>query len=343
MVVSGTTGASPAVELGEVLLAERAADLAHPVGPEVEGDQPVAGPNAARLADHGRLDELVGLAALVRGLDRRRGGRRVQARARGRSRRRRAWSGPSAGRGPCPSSGPPSVAIRARVPRPRASASHCLRLLDVAGRRSSARVSRPSVSACSTSSGTRSRTASSMQARRWSRLEWTPPSDTSPIRCRRPPPSRAARQALPQRLVLEEAAVRDRVVDADQVLLDDRARAEVQVPDLRVAHLAVGQADRAPGGLQLRVRIALPERVEHRRVRQRDGVAGARRREAPAVEHDQRHRRDRAPGAHRACRSGRDDLRRTPPGRGSRRRPVRRPRRAGPSSSAALDALTLPP
>ena len=50
------------------------------------------------------------------------------------------------------------------------------------------------------------------------------------------------RACRPQRRVLEEAAVRDRLVDAGEVLLDDRAGAEVQVADLGVAHLARGQA-----------------------------------------------------------------------------------------------------
>ena len=50
------------------------------------------------------------------------------------------------------------------------------------------------------------------------------------------------RARRPQRLVLEEAAVLDRLVDADEVLLHDRAGAEVQVADLGVAHLALRAA-----------------------------------------------------------------------------------------------------
>ena len=90
-------------------------------------------------------------------------------------------------------------------------------------------------------------------------------------------PARAAAGALAggeQRLVLEEAAVGDRVVDPGQVLLDDRAGAEVEVADLGVAHLAVGQADVAALGRELRVRVALPELVEDRRLGKRDRVAG---------------------------------------------------------------------
>src|SRR3954452_8090491 len=65
-----------------------------------------------------------------------------------------------------------------------------------------------------------------------------------------------------QRGVLEEAAVGDRVVDPGQVLLDYRSGAEVEVADLGVAHLAVGEADVAPAGGERRVRVALPEAVE---------------------------------------------------------------------------------
>ena len=49
-----------------------------------------------------------------------------------------------------------------------------------------------------------------------------------------------------QGLVLEEAAVGDRVVDPGQVLLDDRAGAEVEVADLGVAHLPSGRPTSRP-------------------------------------------------------------------------------------------------
>ena len=69
--------------------------------------------------------------------------------------------------------------------------------------------------------------------------------------------ARAAAGALAggeQRLVLEEAAVGDGVVDPGQVLLDDRAGAEVEVADLGVAHLPLGQADVGALGGELGVR-----------------------------------------------------------------------------------------
>ena len=97
--------------------------------------------------------------------------------------------------------------------------------------------------------------------------------------------ARAVRAALAggaQRLVLEEAAVGDRVVDPRQVLLDDRPGAEVEVADLGVAHLPVRQADVAALGRELRVRIAVPELVEDRGVGLRDRVARARPARAPS-------------------------------------------------------------
>src|SRR5581483_3028800 len=84
-----------------------------------------------------------------------------------------------------------------------------------------------------------------------------------------------------------EAAVGDRVVDPRQVLLDDRPRPEVEVADLGVAHLAVRKADVPPAGRERRVRIALPELVEGRGVREADRIAGPRRGESPPVENDQ--------------------------------------------------------
>ena len=74
-------------------------------------------------------------------------------------------------------------------------------------------------------------------------------------------------QRLEQHRVAAEARQPRGLVDERQVLLDDRARAEVEVADLGVAHLPVGQPDGAAAGGQRRVRVALPERVEDRRVR----------------------------------------------------------------------------
>src|SRR5207244_4958419 len=55
--------------------------------------------------------------------------------------------------------------------------------------------------------------------------------------------------------------------------------------------LAPGQADRLPGCFQHRMRVASLERVEDGRVREGDGIPGARRREPPPVEDHERDRR----------------------------------------------------
>src|SRR6185312_16758513 len=91
----------------------------------------------------------------------------------------------------------------------------------------------------------------------------------------------------PQHRVAGERAVRAGVVDARQVLTHDGAGAEVEVADLGVAHLPVRQSYRTAAGGELRVRIRGPQLVEDGRGGERDGVARAGRRKAPAVEHDE--------------------------------------------------------
>ncbi len=98
----------------------------------------------------------------------------------------------------------------------------------------------------------------------------------------------AAVERRNERPVLEERAVLDRLVHAHQVLVEPAARTDRQVADLGVAHLAGWQAGRLAGRLQRRVRELVPEPVEDRRVGLLDRIPRARRRTAPAVEHDQR-------------------------------------------------------
>jgi hypothetical protein len=61
--------------------------------------------------------------------------------------------------------------------------------------------------------------------------------------------------------VLVERAILDREVDAGQILVDDPAGADVEVTDLRVALLALRQADGLTRRMQDRVRPARPQRV----------------------------------------------------------------------------------
>ena len=75
-----------------------------------------------------------------------------------------------------------------------------------------------------------------------------------------------------QPLILVERAVGDRLVDAHDVLIDDAARAQVEVSDLAVAHLPVGQPDVVARGADQHVRVALVQLGEGRHARQSDGV-----------------------------------------------------------------------
>ena len=97
----------------------------------------------------------------------------------------------------------------------------------------------------------------------------------------------AALERGAQDLVVEELAALDRLVHAHEVLEEDPAGADGEVADLGVAHLAGRQADRLARRLQRRVRVALPQPVEDRRVRELDRVPRAGRGDAPAVEDDE--------------------------------------------------------
>ena len=127
--------------------------------------------------------------------------------------------------------------------------------------------------------------------------------------------------------ILGERPVGHRIVDPGEVLAHDRAGAEVEVTDLGVAHLALGQPDGPAAGGQLRVRVGRPQRVEHRGAGEVHGVPGPRGGQAPAVEHDE---------------AGRGDGQRHRPGRPSaREQDLRGPRNGGlahPASAASTIA-----
>src|SRR6266498_1399440 len=101
----------------------------------------------------------------------------------------------------------------------------------------------------------------------------------------------AARERPLQRFVLEEGAVLDRLVHTHEVLEEDASRADREVTDLRIPHLAGRESDGLARGGERRVRIGAPEAVEVRRVRELDGVSRSGRRTAPPVEDDQRYER----------------------------------------------------
>src|SRR3954462_14729439 len=135
-----------------------------------------------------------------------------------------------------------------------------------------------------------------------------------------------------ERRVGEERPVRDRAVDPHQVLEEHATGSDRQVADLRVPHLPGRQADGFPGGVERRGRKRTPETVEVRGPRELDGVSGAGRRAAPAVEDDERYERMLARQI--AVKES------TP----SDAPPTSAPSTAGcASSSAALSGLTEPP
>ena len=87
-----------------------------------------------------------------------------------------------------------------------------------------------------------------------------------------------------------DLAVGDRVVDARQVLHHHAPGADVEMADLGIAHLAIGQSDILAGGVQEAVRAGLPKPVERRRFGLAHGVVGCFLAPAPSVQNDQHHR-----------------------------------------------------
>ena len=90
-----------------------------------------------------------------------------------------------------------------------------------------------------------------------------------------------------ERGALGEAAIRDRGVDPREILQDGFPRTEVEVTDLRVAHLSGRQADRALGCTQDRVRPALEEPAPDWHVGRADRVDRRVMPDAEPVEHDE--------------------------------------------------------
>ncbi len=111
------------------------------------------------------------------------------------------------------------------------------------------------------------------------------PDQADEMQCAAGSPHRVAQ--LQERRQPEEVARVDGPRDAGDVLRHHAARPEVQVADLTVADLSVGEANGESGGSEQRVRRARPESVPGGRVTQLDGVAFAAGAEAPTVEHDE--------------------------------------------------------
>jgi hypothetical protein len=103
----------------------------------------------------------------------------------------------------------------------------------------------------------------------------------------RPPGALRGPTGLDERLVVEERPVLDRLRDSHQVLHHDAAGAQVEVPDLAVAHLPFGQSHGKPGGLEQRAGGSRDERVPRRHRRHRDRIPLALAPIAPTIQNDQ--------------------------------------------------------
>ena len=91
----------------------------------------------------------------------------------------------------------------------------------------------------------------------------------------------------PQGRTFEERAVLDRGVDPGQVLEHGAAGAQVQMPDLRVAHLSGRQANRLPGRREHGVRPSSEQPTPRRHVRGHNGIDRGVPADPEAVEYDE--------------------------------------------------------
>ena len=142
--------------------------------------------------------------------------------------------------------------------------------------------------------------------------EWTPPYETRPRRWTSPPRSRARRNAETSASFRDERAVGDGVVHPHEILEEDSSGADREVADLGVAHLPGRKADSLSRRGERRVRVAGPQRVEHRCVRELDRVARPGRSDPPTIEDDERDELQAVLGGRAADRLERREVERGP-------------------------------
>ena len=94
-------------------------------------------------------------------------------------------------------------------------------------------------------------------------------------------------QTRVQRRMLEETAVLDGDIDAHNVLVDNAARAQVEMSDFGVAHLPFWQADRTPRCVENRAFIGAQPVVVVGGIGLDNGVVGSTLTHAPAVKNNQ--------------------------------------------------------
>ena len=139
-----------------------------------------------------------------------------------------------------------------------------------------------------------------------------------------------------ERDVLGERPVGDGGVHAGEILEEDPPGADREVADLGVPHLTGRQSDRLTRRGERPVREALPERVEHRRPCELDGVPRAWRSDPPAVEDDE------DDGSHKESAPARQTA--SNDGKSSEAPPTSAPSTSGnPRRTSALSGLTEPP
>ena len=101
---------------------------------------------------------------------------------------------------------------------------------------------------------------------------------------------------IDNRRIAREGPALDRLRDSHQVLVDNAARANRQMPDFGIAHHARRQAHRFARRVELGMRLRRVEPVHHRSLRRRDRVRRAALADSPSVENYQRC--DRRPRRH---------------------------------------------
>ena len=196
-------------------------------------------------------------------------------------------------------------------------------------------VSRPSVNACRTRSGTPSRAASSMQASMCSHPECTPPSETSPIRCSRPrgpdrARSQAARSASFSKKLPSEIASLIRI----RSCLTTAPAPRLRWPTSELPIWPSGQPDGGPGRRRAACAGSAPRCASKTGVSAwliaLPGPGGARPQPSRTTRQADPASAASPPRGVTAARRRRS--RRTPADRGSRRRPGRRRSRRGPAA-----------
>ncbi len=82
-----------------------------------------------------------------------------------------------------------------------------------------------------------------------------------------------ARERFLQNRIFFQLAIRDRFVDASQILINNPASAEIQVADFGVAHLSFGQSDIEAARAQFSVGIFAIELIVKRGLREKGSVS----------------------------------------------------------------------